>query len=184
MNRMLALAATVVLLLNTVAVADDGCTDSENPMAWSEGFGVASCKRKAPRHRSRDFSGYARHVSEDPMVWSETTWRTSLMDYTRGNDARFDRRFHRVATGKPPIVRIEIEKVTITDTALEEQAQSVKPKGPKIAYLRRSAEGDRSERGANFVGHQCRGILVLTWKAGVARSKCLDSRTRIRRAPE
>lgn len=185
MNRIFVLGAAFVLLSNTAAaVADDGCTDSENPMAWSEGFGVASCKRQAPRYHSRDFSGYTRRVSEDPFVWSETTWGTSLMGYTRGNDDRFDRRFRRVAAGEPAIEQI-VEKVTFVDAPDEQVAPQVeKPKGPKLAYLRKNADGDRLERGADFVGHPCRGILVLTWKAGVARSKCFDSRTRIRRAPE
>lgn len=186
MNKLFALGAAFALFSNAaVVVADDSCIDSENPMSWSEGFGIASCKRQAPRHHSRDFSGYTRHVSEDPMVWSETTWRTSLMGYARGNDDRFDRRTHRVAMGKPPIVRVEIEKVIVADVPGEQPApQVVKPKGPKISYLRKRADAERPERGADFVGHQCRGILVLTWKAGVARSKCLDSRTRIHRAPE
>jgi hypothetical protein len=188
---MFALAAALVSL-STVqsAVARDGCPHSDNPMTSSEGFGVASCKRYVPRYHSRDHlgegaRGYARRPSADPMVWSDARWRSTLMGgYARARDRRYDLRFRRAVAGEHRIVRIEKLIVEGATHAEPSSRQIVKPRGAKSAYLRRNAETDLLERGSAFVGSQCRGVLVLTWKAGVARSQCVAGNTRIRRAPE
>jgi hypothetical protein len=185
---MFALAAALVSLSTVqLAVARDGCPYSDNPMTSSEGFGVASCKRYVPRYHSRDHlgegaRGYARRASSDPMVWSDARWRSTLMGgYARTSDRRYDLRFRRVVERR--IVRIE--KLIVESTTPDQVSrQIVKPRGAKSAYLRRNAETDLLERGSAFVGSQCRGVLVLTWKAGVARSQCVAGDTRIRRAPE
>lgn len=185
--------ATALVLLTAVqgAVARDDCAHSDNPMMSSNGFGVASCKPYAPRYYSRahlgeGVRGYARRASSDPMVWSDARWRSTLMGGTaRSSNGRYDLRFRRVAAEPLRIVRtieaIVIARVAAPDSATETPA---KRRGPKNAYLRRNAETERLEQGSNFVGHQCRGILVITWKAGGARPQCLDNNARIRRAPE
>lgn len=186
MIRTLALAAALVSLTTVQAAVASDCARSDTPMMSSEGFGVAACKQYAPReHLGEGVRGYAR-AGSDPMVWSDARWRSTLMGgYARSGNGRYDRRFRRRMVDAPRIVRT-IEAVVIARTPAPEPATErlAKRRGPKFAYLRRKAETERLEQGSNFVGHQCRGILVITWKAGVARPQCLDSNARIRRAPE
>lgn len=140
-------------------------------MTWNEGFGVASCK------------GYARRARQDPMVWPDSTWRSTLFGgYTRDYDTRYDRRFRRAEVSPTRIVRVET--VIVINRQDEPAAETAaRNPGPKRAYLKRNAETDRWQKGSQAMGHQCGGILVLTWKAGVPRSQCFDSDKRIRRAP-
>jgi hypothetical protein len=118
------------------------------------------------------------------MVWSDSKWRSTLFGgYTRDYDTRYDRRFRRAEVGPTRIVRVETVVVIDRQAAPAGEAATKNP-GPKRAYLRRNAETDRLEKGAQALGHRCQGILVLTWKAGVPRSQCFDNDKRIRRAPD
>lgn len=156
-------------------------------MVSSESFGVAGCKRHAPRYHSQDFRGegargYAARASEDPMVWSDARWRSTLFGgYARNSDDRYDRRFRR-AGGDVRVIR-RVERIVIQEAPQISSNVTVQPKGAKLAFGQRNAETDRFERGARFVGNQCRGILVLRWTAGVPRSKCHEASGRIRRIP-
>lgn len=156
-------------------------------MVSSESFGVGGCKRHAPRYHTsaylgEDARGYVRRVSDDPMVWSDTRWRGTLFDgYARDSDDRYDRRFRREGDSVHVIRRVE--RIVIREAPQLSSDAAVKPEGPKLAFGQRNAETDRFERGARFVGNQCRGILVLRWTAGVPRSKCHEAGGRIRRMP-
>lgn len=157
-------------------------------MTWSEGYGASTCKVHAPRYHIRDFRGegargHARANSEDPMVWSDNQWRSTLMGgYARDYDSRYDRRSRRAAAN---VVRIErrVEIAIERGPAVEVAGQPATRQGPKLVGLRGRVDIERMEQSSRFTGHHCRGILVLTWKAGVARSRCYDGPSRIRRAP-
>jgi hypothetical protein len=145
-------------------------------MVWHEGFGVSRCTPLNAR-------GHAQRASSDPMVWSDSKWRSTLFGgYARDYDTRYDRRFRRAEVGPTRIVRVET-LVVINRQAEPAAEEAAKNPGPKRAFLKRNAETDRLEKGSQAMGHQCRGILVLTWKAGVPRSQCFDNDKRIRRAP-
>lgn len=156
-------------------------------MVSSESFGVAGCKRRAPRYHTGTYvgegaRGYARPVSHDPMVWSDTRWRSTLFGgYAQDSDDRYDRRFRRGGSDVQVIRRIE--RIVIREAPRPSSGVAVMPKGAKLAFGQRNADTDRFERGSRFVGSKCRGILVLRWTAGVPRSKCHEASGRFRRAP-
>ena len=185
MGRWLAIAtiaASLPLGAQSAAACDGG---SDNPMVSSESFGVAGCKQYAPRYHTRDYvgegaRGYTRYAGDDPMVWSDDQWRSSLMSgYARDYDNRYDFRFRR-AGGQHVVKRIE--RVIIMDEQRDER-MVVKPRarGPKIVTL----GGVEPLEHARSAAHQCRGALILTWKAAVPRSKCVEHgpRDRVRRVP-
>lgn len=182
-----ALLSSLTVFLSDGASARSHCASSDSPMVSSESFGVAGCKRHAPRYHSQDFRGegargYAARASEDPMVWSDARWRSTLFGgYARNSDDRYDRRFRR-AGGDVHVIR-RVERIVIREAPRTSSDVTVQPKGAKLAFGERNAETDRFERGSRFVGNQCRGILVLRWTAGVPRSKCHEASGRIRRIP-
>jgi hypothetical protein len=184
LNRIcFALAAlTIAAVTMDIAAASGRCRvakDIDNPMASSEGFGMATCHNRGPRyftttHLGEGARGYARRVSSDPMVWSDAKWRSRLFGgYARTYDDKYDRRFRRTATPVRHVVR-RIERVFVTSmTRLETtKAVLVKPRGPKITNLRTRES----------IGHGCRGILVLRWGAAGERARCYENRRRIRTA--
>ena len=192
-NIWLALAALSLLALTTdIATAGSRCRaakDADNPMVSSEGYGVAKCHKRGPRYFTAAYlgegaRGYARRVSSDSMVWSDGKWRSSLFGgYARTYNNKYDRRFHRPAA-PTRVIEKRIERVHVTATTHLETTKTIRtaPRGPGIARLRAN-DGTKSMRGSTFLGHTCRGILVLRWGAAGARSRCYYSTGRIRSAP-
>jgi hypothetical protein len=129
--------------------------------------------------------GYARRVASDPMVWSDAKWRSRLLGgYARTYDDKYDRRFRRGAVAARYVTR-RIQRGFVTATTHIETTEELAPKrrGPKIARLRASDGADMIENSSSFVGHRCRGILVLRWGAAGSRARCYESTGRIRTAP-
>jgi hypothetical protein len=186
-------ALSLAALTTDIAAASGRCRvakDIDNPMVSSEGFGVATCHHRGPRyftaaHLREGARGYARRVASDPMVWSDAKWRSRLFGgYARTYDDKYDRRFRRGAVAARHVTR-RIERVFVTATTHIEATETLatKRRGPKIARLRTSDSADMIENSSSFVGHRCRGILVLKWGVAGSRARCYESRGRIRTAP-
>ena len=136
-----------------------GCGESDNPMASSEGFGVATCAEHAPRYDAPAYRNYRVASSEDPMVWSGDQWRTSFFDYNTVTNGAYDRRGYETA---PAPVRVEIERrVLVTED--EPAVLLAPPRGPKLINAHTRREVKARPGVLAFEGHKCRGALVLTW---------------------
>lgn len=166
-----------------------GCrpVSADDPMRTSQTFGIATCNARGPRYHINDFvgegaRGYAHRDSEDPMVWSDAQWRSDLFDgYVETFNDTFDRRFRRSAHVEPHLIVQRIERIIVKDTpTMVVEAPAAKPRRAKVLNMRTKRE-TVLENSSRFTGHQCDGVLVITWKAGGARSRCHDTPTRIRR---
>jgi hypothetical protein len=99
------LASSISLLLLTAAIAEAGerprswCrheADRNDPMLWSEGFGVASCNDRAETpYRPWRSAIPVRKDRDDPMT-ARDDWRVGdFSDYDHRYDDRYDRRSHK-----------------------------------------------------------------------------------------
>jgi hypothetical protein len=172
----------VCLMLTLAFAANDAsarscgrAADRDNPMVWSEGLGVSQCRVHRARYHTRKHEGEAARgyaSASDPMVWSDTHWRSTLMDgYSRNYDSRYDRRFRRErASGHHVRIERRVELTILADdaiAALEEQAP-----GPKHLNMRTAGEFRTNPGVLRFAGHDCRGVLVLTWGSLGSKSRC------------
>jgi hypothetical protein len=163
--------------------------DRDNPMAWDEGFGVSRCRAQQPRYHVRDYDGESARgyaTSSDPMVWSDTQWSGTLFDgYARTYDRRYDTRVRREpARAARPQIRIERRvEVTIRE-GVPELSEQAKPRGPKFLGARTAGAFKTNPGVLRFDGHDCRGVLVLTWGSLGGKARCHDKRTRINAAPD
>ena len=168
------------------ASARTRCADTRSPMTTSQSYGVATCKSRALRYHAHDYlgdgaRGYVRRASSDPMVWSDSRWRGSLMSgYTHNTDSRYDRRFRRGGSATATVVK-HVERIVIVER--EPAPVTVdKPKKRKPRFISLSGDGEQViENSSRFRGHRCSGILVLKWGAGGSRARCYNERGRIRR---
>lgn len=165
-----------------------GCrsVSADNPMVSSGSFGVAKCHARGARYFTRSYlgegaRGYAARASSDPMVWSDSRWRGTLFDgYTRTYNDTYDRRFRRAAPDRVSVHR-DVRVIVRTGAAVETDAAPAKPRRARLINMRTRADAERYlENSSKFSGHRCSGILVLTWKAGGARSQCHEGKGRIR----
>ena len=165
-----------------------GCRNvsADNPMVSSGSFGVAKCHARGPRYFTRSYlgegaRGYAARASSDSMVWSDSRWRGTLFDgYTRTYNDTYDRRFRRAAPDQVRVHR-DVRVIVRTGAAVETDAVPAKPRRARLINMRTRADAERYlENSSRFSGHRCGGILVLTWKAGGARSQCHEGKGRIR----
>jgi hypothetical protein len=154
-------------------------------MVSSSSFGVAKCHARGPRYFTRSYlgegaRGYAQRTSSDPMVWSDSRWRSTLFGgYTRTYNDSYDRRFR---AGASDDVRVRRDvRVIVRTTETAEEVEPAKPKRARLINMRTRGDAERYlENSSKFSGHRCNGILVLTWKAGGARATCHESKGRIR----
>ena len=157
MTRFVALMVLCLTGATAPALAD--CGDSENPMSSTEGFGVAQCRTYAPRYDARAVPAPRHYASaEDPMVWSDDQWRTSLFDYNETSNGAYDRRERQAA---PQHMDVEIEPPAAVESGAE-PVQAVKPRGPKLMDARSRREITARPGVLQFEGHKCNGVLVLT----------------------
>lgn len=185
---LLALAATGATAGGAEA-AGRGCrtVSADNPMVSSASHGVAKCHARGARYFARSTlgegaRGYARRVSSDPMVWSDSRWRGTLFDgYARTYNDTYDRRFRRAAPDRVKVHRdIRVIVRTGRDVEIIETAPT-KPRRARLINMRTRGDAERYlENSSKFSGHRCSGILVLTWKAGGARAQCHEGKGRIR----
>lgn len=182
---LLAFTLSMSVLWLPAEAAACGAADPDDPMSWSEDFGVARCRTSAPRHHRDDYAGErARGYAEssDPMVWSDAQWRSTLFPgYARTYDDRYDRRYRREETS---VVRraARIEKrveVTIVNDA-EAPPADERPRGPKLLMARTASDMKTTTGVLRFGGHDCRGVLVLTWGTLGSKSRCHSGDGRIR----
>jgi hypothetical protein len=180
----------LLMLTSTVAATDANArscgrpADRDNPMVWSEGFGASQCRVQRPRYHTRDYDheaarGYA--AASDPMVWSDAQWRSTLMEgYSRSYDSRYDRRFRREHAARSH-ARIErrIEVTIRQDGAMS--APDAKARGPKLLNVRTTGEFKTNPGVLRFGGHDCRGVLVLTWGSLGSKARCYGNDGRIKR---
>lgn len=167
---------------------DCRAVSADNPMVSSATYGLAKCHARGARYFTRAFlgegaRGYARRASSDPMVWSDARWRSSLMGgYARTYNDSYDRRVRRGAAALQArhVVRVVVTKA-MTQETIEPKVE--KPRRARLINMRTRGDAERYlENSSKFTGHRCNGILVLTWKAGGARSRCHESTSRIRTA--
>lgn len=186
--RVLSLAlvlVTSVLWLSAGAKAEAcGAVDPDDPMAWSDGFGVGQCRARAARYNVDDYDGeQARGYadSSDPMVWSDEQWRSTLFaGYAQNYDDRYDRRFRREARSTAQeALRVE-RQVEITIVSDAEPADEERPSGPKLVRRRAPSDMKTTTGVLRFGGHDCRGVLVLTWGTLGSKSRCYSGDGRIR----
>jgi hypothetical protein len=166
-----------------------GCrgVSADNPMVSSSGYGVAKCHQRGARYFTRSYlgegaRGYAARGSSDPMVWSDSRWRSTLFGgYTRTYNDTYDRRFRRTAPSHMTVqrdVRVIVRTGATVDTV---GAEAAKPKRARLINMRTRADAEHYlANSSKFSGHRCKGILVLTWKAGGARAKCHEGQGRVR----
>ena len=178
------LSVVSVLSLPAGARAEACAADPDDPMSWSESFGVAQCRTRAARYHADDYNGEkARGYADrsDPMVWSDEQWRSTLFPgYARTYDDRYDRRVRREAPSTAQTtLRVE-RQIDIKIVSDAEHAREERPRGPKL--IRRHAPSDmKTTTGVlRFGGHDCRGVLVLTWGTLGSKSRCYSENGRVR----
>lgn len=166
----------VCLMLALGATANEAsarpCGDSDNPMVWDEGFGASQCRAHRPRYDARRPVGNAATDASDPMVWSDKQWGSSLMGgYSRNYDSRYDLRYRRDQAAAHP-VRFEkrVEVTILADDAVDLVEESAR--GPKHLNMRTAGEFKANPGVLRFGGHDCRGVLVLTWGSLGSKSRC------------
>lgn len=164
-----------------------GCrgVSADNPMVSSGSFGVAKCHARGARYFSRSYlgegaRGYAGRASEDPMVWPDSRWRSPMFGgYTQAYNDTYDRRFRRAASDDT-VVHRDVRIIVRTGSDDVESAPT-KPRRARLINMRTRGNAEQYlENSSKFSGHRCKGILLLTWKAGGARSTCLEGKGRIR----
>lgn len=166
-----------------------GCrsVSADNPMVSSGSFGVAKCHARGARYFTPSYlgegaRGYAARASSDSMVWSDSRWRSTLFGgYTQTYNDTYDRRFRRAAPDQVRVHR-DVRVIVRTGASVEAiDAAPAKPRRARLINMRTRADAERYlENSSKFSGHRCSGILVLTWKAGGARSQCHEGKGRIR----
>lgn len=178
---LLALMSLAIMSGGGVAQACGG--DSDDPMSWDDGFGVARCAERGPRYHIHDFDGVrARGTAddEDPMVWDDDQWRSTLFGgYARTYDRRYDQRV-RPRTAAVEVWQERHIEVRIRDAADADTVAEPKPRGPKLLNVRTRSEFKTSPGVLRFGGHDCRGVLVLTWGSLGGKSRCYEGGARIK----
>jgi hypothetical protein len=187
----LLVAACAAGAMSDVAQAGGrGCrpVSASDPMRTSQTFGIATCGARGPRYHTNDFvgeaaRGYAHRRSSDPMVWSDAQWRSSLFDgYSDTYNDTYDRRFRRTGHDRHVIVQRIEQRIVIREAPTKIVATApAKRTRAKVLNMYTRQKVQPLENSSHFAGHRCDGILVLTWKAGGARSQCHQSGGRIRR---
>lgn len=182
-----ALIAIAALFASPGAQAGTCRANPDNPMAWDDGFGVSRCRARKPRYHVHDYDGESARgyaASSDPMVWSDRQWSGTLFDgYARTYDRRYDTRVRREPVRVARQVRIERRiEITISE-GVPELAEQAKPRRPKFLGVRTAGSFKTNPGVLRFDGHDCRGVLVLTWGSLGGKSRCHDNRTRIHPAP-
>ena len=180
----LTLIACALWLATGEATQACGTDNPDDPMSWSEDFGVARCRAKGARYHRDDYAGeHARGYAErsDPMVWPDDQWRSTLFPgYAQTYDERYDRRFRRehVSTARH-VARVEkqIEVRIVNDS---EAAPAEPPRGPRLITARAPSDMKTTTGVLRFGGHDCRGVLVLTWGTLGSKSRCHSSDGRIK----
>jgi hypothetical protein len=177
--RVLGLIALISMTIAAGGGVAQACGgDSDNPMTWDEGFGVARCAERGPRYHIHDFDGegargYA--VAADPMVWDDAQWRSTLFGgYARSYDRRYDQR----ARPHVDATNIQIRLERHVEVNVREGAgvkDDAKPRGPKLLNVRTRSEFKTNPGVLRFGGHDCRGVLVLTWGSLGSKSRCYES---------
>jgi hypothetical protein len=167
-----------------------GCrpVSADNPMTTRATFGIATCRAWLPPYHFFDFigesaRGYVHRRPSDPMVWSDAMWRSTLFDgYSETYNDMFDLRFRRRAYFAPWLAARRIEqRIVIRETlSAAEVVGDAGRRRAKVLNMRTKQVVQPLENSSRFAGHRCSGILVLTWKAGGARSRCHEGTTRIR----
>ena len=159
-----------------------GRASQDNPMAWNEGFGASQCRVRRPRYHSHDYDGEGARgytAASDPMTWPDSQWHSTLMDgYSRTYDSRYDRRFRRESTGTQIRVERQIE-VTIRQNG-EAIAPEPQPRRPKLLNMRSASDFKANTGVLRFGGHDCHGVLVLTWGSLGSKMRCYTSGGRIK----
>jgi hypothetical protein len=155
-------------------------------MVTSEDFGIARCRIHKERYHVRDYDGEgARGYADasDPMVWSDTQWRSTLFGgYSQTSDDRYDRRFRREGGELArDVVRVERRVDVIVADAADTAVPVSKPRGPKYTGPRAPSDFKAGSGVLRFGGHDCRGVLVLTWGTLGGKSRCHNSDGRVRR---
>lgn len=165
-----------------------GCrgVSADNPMVSNTSFGVSKCHARGARYFTHRYlgegaRGYAARGSSDPMVWSDSRWRSGLFGgYTRTYNDTYDRRF-RSATPDQVRVQRDVRIIVRMGAEAETVDAPAKPKRARLINMRTRADAEHYlENSSKFSGHRCKGILVLSWKAGGARSKCYEGHGRVR----
>lgn len=166
-----------------------GCrgVSADNPMVSNSGYGVAKCHQRGARYFTRSYlgesaRGYAARTSSDPMVWSDSRWRSSLFGgYTRTYNDTYDRRFRSAAPGSLTVQR-DVRVIVRTGPMVEAaDAEPARPKRARLINMRTRGDAEHYlATSSKFSGHRCKGVLVLTWKAGGARAKCHEGQGRVR----
>lgn len=180
-----------VLMLPLVFTAYDASArpcgaNSDSPMVWNDGFGVSRCRAHRPRYHTRDYDGQGARgyaTSSDPMVWSDAQWRSTLMDgYSRNYDSRYDRRFRREpAPAAGTSVRVERQvEVTIRQGSEVVDEPQVEPRRARLFNVRTASEFKTNPGVLRFNGHDCRGVLVLTWGSLGSKMRCHEGDGRIK----
>lgn len=175
---------TFVVAANDASARSCGrAADRDNPMVWSEGYGASQCRVHRPRYHAGDHRGEGARghaAATDPMVWSDAQWRSTLMNgYSRNYDNRYDRRFRREHAARSH-ARIE-QRIEVTirrgDAVAADEA---KLRGPKLLNVRTRGEYKTNPGVLRFGGHDCRGVLVLTWGSLGGKSRCHENNSRIK----
>jgi len=172
-----------------VEASGRGCrsVSADNPMVSNSSFGVAKCHARGARYFSRSYlgegaRGYASRASEDPMVWSDSRWRSTLLSgYAQTYNDRYDRRFRRAAHDDM-MARLDVRVIVTTGPAIDSaESEPAKPRRARLINMRTRADAEHYlQNSSKFSGHRCGGILVLSWKAGGARSQCYEGKGRVR----
>lgn len=159
-------------LVGAAGPARSDCA-GDSPMHFSERFGVATCRAHEPRYDSPASTAAVRFASaEDPMVWSDDQWRTSLFNYNEATNGAYDRRARGPA---PQRVEVEVERRVIDDERHAPVA-SAKPRGPKIIDAGSRRQINARPGVLRFEGHNCRGVLVLTVGEAGTTARCKEGR--------
>lgn len=117
------------------------------------------------------------------MVSSDAQWSSTLFDgYARTYDRRYDTRFRR-EPARAARLHDRIERrieITISEGVAEEVAAEAKPRGPKYTNMRTASDFKTTTGVLRFGGHDCRGVLVLTWGSLGSKSRCHTGDGRIK----
>lgn len=181
--RVLGILAVALFAILPGAGMAQACGNPDDPMSWNEGFGVARCAERGPRYHTRDFKGEAARGyagRSDPMVWDDNQWRGTLFDgYARTYDRRYDQR---TRPSHAPKVEVRHERrVDIRIVESKTAEPEAKPRGPRLINMRTRSDMRTTPGVLRFGGHDCRGVLVLTWGTLGSKSRCYEADGRIKR---
>jgi hypothetical protein len=119
-------------------------------MATDEDYGITRCGDRE---------------ADDPMVWDGGQWQSGLFGGYAHDEPR-----HPVRV----IVRVEQ-----TAMAAPAEAQPER-KGPRLINMRTRADVPAGRGVLRFEGHDCRGVLVLTWGALGSKISCHEGGGKLR----